>query len=153
MKFIKNRLIIFGIGVCSIGIIVQADLLSNLGKLIKPENLLKTGGVVFLINKFGGDINKAMNGLTHHKDTLAHKTKVVPILSVSLVGSGDNAIGAVQVMGPASALKRVVAVAQPEASLFGMVKVKALIPVSSKNVTNISRVDNVSVTGIVDLKL
>lgn len=57
-------------------------------------------------------------------------------------------------MGPPSLLDKVVAVAQPEASLLGTVRVKALIPVSSKDVLKgIRVVEGVHVTGIVDIKL
>jgi hypothetical protein len=46
------------------------------------------------------------------------------------------------------------AVAQPEAKVFGELRIRALIPVESKNVIqNIKKVEGVGVTGIVDLKL
>lgn len=153
MKFYTNKWITAGLLTVITVSLVQADLLSSIGKMIKPENILKTGGVILILNQFGGKINDAMNGLTKHKDTEKSLTKVVPILSVALIGSDDNAIGAAQVMGPKSQIEKVQAVAQPEAKLLGTVRIRALIPVSSKDVTNIRRVDNVSITGIVDIKL
>jgi hypothetical protein len=115
------------------------------------KELLKIAGVGAAVKQFGPDINKAINGLTKHKDTNTMTTKVVPILSV---GVGKGAIGAAQVIGPRSAVSKVQAVAQVEGSLFGEIRFKALIPISSKEVLkDIKRVDGVGVSGIVDLKL
>lgn len=116
------------------------------------QQILKVGGVVAVVNAFGKDMNKALNKLTGHKDTPTMKSKVVTILSVGI--NQSHAIGAAQVMGPPEKLDRVVAVAQPEASLLGTVRVKALLPVSSKDVVKGLRiVEGVHVTGLVDIKL
>lgn len=116
------------------------------------DKIIKVGGAVAVVNTFGKDINKAVNKLTGHKDTATMKTKVVTILSVGV--NQSSAIGAAQVMGPPDRLDRVVAVAQPEASFLGTVRIKALIPVSSKDVLKgIRIVEGVHVTGIVDIKL
>lgn len=116
------------------------------------DKIIKVGGVVAVVNTFGKDINKALNKLTGHNDTPKMKSKIVTILSVGV--NQSSAIGAAQVMGPPSLLDKVVAVAQPEASLLGTVRVKALIPVSSKDVLKgIRVVEGVHVTGIVDIKL
>ncbi len=115
------------------------------------KQILKLAGVGAAVKQFGPDINKAINGVTKHKDTPTMTTKVVPILSV---GVGRGAIGAAQIMGPDFAVKKVQAVAQIEGSLFGEIRFKGLIPVSSKDVLkDIKRVDGVGVSGIVDLKL
>jgi hypothetical protein len=114
------------------------------------KELLKIGGAVAVVSAFGRDINKGINKLWNRKDSSSVKTKVVVILSV---GSGGAAIGAAQVMGPPGLVDKVVAVAQPEANLMG-IRLRALIPVSSKNVVdNIKIVDGVAVSGIVDMKL
>jgi len=116
------------------------------------DKLIKVGGTVAVVNAFGKDMNKAINKLTGHSDSEKSMTKVVTILSVGL--NQSSAIGAAQVMGPKSQLDKVVAVAQPEASLMGTVRVKALLPVSSKDVLKGLRiVEGVSVTGLVDIKL
>lgn len=117
------------------------------------RQILKVVGVAAAVKQFGPDINKAINKLSGHQDTQAKMSKVVPILTVGIGKS--NAIGAAQVTGPKSAVDLVEAVAQPEAGLFGNeIRVRALIPVSSKDVANgIKAVDGVGVTGIVDLKL
>ena len=113
-------------------------------------DLLKIGGVGLVVDRFGPDINKAFNAVQGFKNDEAQMTKVVPILSV---GQGKY-IGAVQVMGPKSAVQKVKAVAQVETKFAGTVRLKAMIPVESKNVVeNIRRVPGVGVSGIVDLKL
>ena len=97
-------------------------------------------------------INTFINKLAKHTDTEQSSTKVVPILSIG-VGT-SSAIGAAQVTGPRHLLDKVKAVAAPEAKIFGEIGVRALIPVSSKNVVeDIKKVDGVGVSGIVDLKL
>jgi hypothetical protein len=115
--------------------------------------IIKIGGMALIVDKFGGEMNKGLNKLTKHTDSARIKTKVVTILSVG-IGRG-NAVGAAQVMGPPEKVDKVVAVAQPEAELFGKeIRLKALIPVSDKNVNKgISTVDGVGVSGIVDIKL
>ncbi len=117
------------------------------------KQVLKVLGVGAVVSQFGPEINKQINNLQGWKDTGAIKTKVVPILTVG-VGT-SSAVGAAQVMGPPSRVDQVVAVAQPEAELFGNeIRIRAMIPVSSQNVIeNIKRVEGVGVSGIVDLRL
>jgi hypothetical protein len=115
------------------------------------RELLKVLGVGAVVQRFGPDINKAINKLTSHKDTRVSKTKVVPILSVG----SRQAIGAAQVMGPAVDVDKVNAVAQLDQDIFGReVKIRALVPITSKDVLkDLRRVENVGISGIVDLKL
>ncbi len=114
------------------------------------KELLKIGGVVAVVNTFGKDINKSFNKLWGREESKAMKTKIVPILSV---GKRGNAIGIAQIMGPPRDVDQVVAVAQPELPLMGL-RLRALIPVSSKNVVeDIKVVENVGVSGIIDIKL
>ena len=117
------------------------------------KQLIKIVGVGAAVKQFSPQINKAINDLSSHKDTVALATKVVPILSIGLGKS--SAVGAAQVMGPKKLVDTVTAVAQPETELFGKeVRIRALIPVSSTDVIkDIKRVDGVGVSGIVDLKL
>lgn len=117
------------------------------------KQILKVGGTAALINTFGKDINKGMNKLMDHQDTKVNATKVVPIITIALGRS--NSVGAAQVMGTPEAIKKVVAVASPEAEFLGKeVRLRGLIPVSSKDVIqNIRKVDGVAVSGIVEIKL
>lgn len=114
-------------------------------------DILKGGGIALLVSRFGGDINKAINRLTKTPDqTRTYATKVVPIIS----GGEGTEVGAVQVMGPPSAVKKVQAVAQIEGrfSPLGM-RIRALIPVETKSLTNIRRIPGVGISGLIDVKL
>ena len=115
------------------------------------KNILKVGGVVAVVNTFGKDIDKAFNRMWNRDKTWRVSTKVVPILSV---GNKGNAVGIAQVQGPKVDVDKVVAVAQPEFTFLGELRLRAMIPVSSKNVVeNIRAVPNVGVSGIVDIRL
>ncbi|MBV6459284.1 MAG: hypothetical protein HONBIEJF_02429 [Fimbriimonadaceae bacterium] len=114
--------------------------------------LIKIIGIGAAVQKFGPEMNKALNKLTNHKDTDKQWTKVVPILSVG-IGGGSSAIGAAQVTGPKSQVEKVNAVASPELNFLGEVRLRALIPVSNKELKSIRSVQGVGVSGIVDLKL
>jgi len=112
--------------------------------------LLKIVGIGAVVQKFGPEINKGMNKLASHTDTNTSATKVVPILSVG----SRRAIGAAQVMGPKSKVDTVKAVAQLDQDLFGKeVKIRAMIPIDSEGVSNIHRVEDVSISGIVDFRV
>lgn len=117
------------------------------------KQAIKIIGVGAAVQKFGPDINKAINKISRHKDTEDAWTKVVPILTVGIGKS--NAIGAAQVMGDKASVELVQAVAAPETELFGKeIRIRAMIPVSDKNVSKeIKAVHGVGVSGIVDLKL
>ncbi|HEY3265417.1 MAG TPA: hypothetical protein VGM37_00710 [Armatimonadota bacterium] len=114
------------------------------------SGILLGGGVAVAVSKFGPQINDFMNKLTGNKDGEAGEyTKVVPIISA---GAGTY-LGAVQVAGPRAEIDRTKAVAQLEGR-FSSFRVKALIPVDNLNPTKKpSRVRNVGVTGLVDIKL
>lgn len=114
------------------------------------REVIKILGVGAVVQKFGPDINRAMNKLGSHEDSNASTTKVVPILSVG----SRRAIGAAQVMGPRDAVETVKAVAQLDQDLFGReIKIRAMIPIASEELSNIRRVEGVGVSGIVDLRV
>ncbi len=135
-------------------ILVSAAALA-LVPLAAPQfrQVLKVVGVGAAVQQFGPQINREFNKLLSHKDTPESATKVVPILTVGV--STSAAVGAAQVMGPKSQVDKVQAVAQPSAELFGReFRIRGFIPVSSKDVIkDIKRVENVAVTGVMDLKL
>lgn len=116
------------------------------------KQLIKVVGVGAAVKQFAPQINDAINKLAKHTDTPQMSTKVVPILSISLGSS--SAVGAAQVTGPKRLLDKVQAVAAPEVKFMGEIRIRALIPVSSKNVVeDVRKVDGVGVSGIVDLKI
>ena len=89
-------------------------------------------------------------GTFHAKGCAEYGTKVVPVLSV---GTGKEA-GAVQIMGPRSAVEKVKAVAQFETNFrpLGM-RLRGLVPISSKNLKEIRRVPGVGISGLIDVKI
>jgi hypothetical protein len=132
-----------------------AAMLFSLTAISMPQirEAIKILGVGAVVQKFGPDMNKALNKLVKHTDSRDSWTKVVPILTVGIGKS--NAIGAAQVKGTRAQVEKVQAVAAPETELFGKeIRIRAMIPVSDKNVgSKIQPVTGVGVSGIVDLKL
>lgn len=114
-------------------------------------DILKVGGIAILIDKFAGPLNNFINTLTmQHGAGSDYATKVVPILTF---GSGGY-VGAVQVTGPQSLVDRVQAVVQIEGNFNGsQFRVKALIPIDSKNPVNFSRVQGVGVSAMIDVRI
>jgi hypothetical protein len=136
-----NRKLLIAIGVLGLTAVAAAQL----------KELIKLVGVTVAVERFSGDINKAVNKLSGHKDTYTMTTKVVPILSV---GRWKGAIGAAQVIGTKDRVDQVKAVAQVEGEFLGEFRIRALIPVSTKDVVNdIRRVDGVGIGGLLDIKL
>ena len=135
--------------VCSLLLItnpISADLLDFFGKAV--------GGtaIFLLVDNFGKDINSAINHLLNQngKDTKA-ATKVVPIISI-LDGTG---VGAVQVTGDKAKVDKVKACLQIESNkTFGSpVRIRCLVPVDKKAVSNVSRIEGVGVSAMIDIKL
>lgn len=147
---IRIRNTILGMSALALGIAV---LVPPVGAQL--DKVLEGAGIVVIVDRFGGEINRAVNKLTGDPGRVAgNKTKIVPILSV---GQGAYA-GAAQVSGPARAVDSVKAVAQIEGNVkVGVsLRMKGLIPVSNRNVKNsigLERVYGVGITGLVDTKL
>lgn len=138
----------------TIRILAVLGALLALSAMATPQfrQVLRVLGIGAAVKQFAPEINREINRLSGHKDTANLTTKVVPILSVGVGRS--SAVGAAQVSGPKAQVDKVQAVASPEMDLFGReIRIRALIPVSSTNVTNLQRVQGVGVSGIVDLKL
>ena len=137
-----------------ISVTLAAFAIATLGTAQLME-AIKIIGVGAAVKQFGPQINREFNKLTGHKDTNASFTKVVPIITIGINTRGG--IGAAQVTGSKANVSKVQAVAAPEADLFGReIKIRALIPVATTNITDIKSiraVDGVGVSGIVDLKL
>jgi hypothetical protein len=115
-------------------------------------SVLKGGAIALVVDRFGPQINSGINKLTGDKNLgLGQATKVVPILSV---GSGGY-LGAVQVTGPDDKVDTVKAVAQLEGKVkvIGGIRLRALVPIAARSVSNLKRVPGVGVSALVDIKL
>lgn len=114
-------------------------------------DILKVGGIGYVVDRFAGPLNNFINTLTFNKGG-AHDyaTKVVPIISFG----GGGHIGAAQVMGSSEQVARVAAVLQVEGDFSGRTfRVKALIPSDSKNPLKFSRVQGVGVSAVIDVSI
>lgn len=115
--------------------------------------ILKVLGMREVVKRFGGEINDALNKMVKRDPKSALMTKVVPVISGGI--SSRQAVGMVQVCGPRRQIEKVKAVAQLDQDLFGReVKIRAMIPIDQDTIVkDIKPVDEVGITGIVDLKL
>ena len=113
-------------------------------------DILKVGGIAILVDKFSGPLNSFINTITaKHGAGSDYATKVVPILSF---GSGSH-VGAAQVTGAQNLVDQTQAVIQVEADFNSQFRVKALIPINSKNPVNFSRVQGVGVSAMIDVRI
>lgn len=114
-------------------------------------DIIKVGGIGFLVTQFGGQLDDFINSLTGNKNLSPDQdTKVVPIISL---GSGGH-IGAAQVTGRKVDIDKVKAVGQLEANFSGRTfRVKALVPINKIAVTDISRVKGVGVSAVIDVRI
>lgn len=113
-------------------------------------DVVKVGGIGFLVDRFAGPLNSFINTLLlRNKAEVGYATKVVPILSF---GSGGY-IGAAQVMGAQEAVDETQAVIQIEGDFNGNFRVKALVPIDSKNPVNFTRVNGVGLSALIDVKI
>lgn len=113
-------------------------------------DVVKVGGIGFLVDRFAGPLNNFINTLLmRNKAEVTYATKVVPILSF---GSGGY-IGAAQVMGPQELVDETQAVIQIEGDFNGNFRVKALVPINSKNPVNFTRVNGVGLSAVIDVKI
>ena len=98
-------------------------------------SVLKLGGISYLVNQFGGEINTFINKIfSQNEVSTDYATKVVPILSM---GTGGY-IGAVQVVGPKAQVDKVKAVGQLEFKFSKIARIKGLIPIDNINITTVS---------------
>lgn len=118
---------------------------------ISLGDVIKVGGIGILVDRFGPELNKFINGLMGKNNLDPYDaTKVVPIISL---GDGGY-IGAAQVQGPQAAVDKVKAVAQVEANFSGRTfRIKMLVPVDNINPTDISRVKGVGVSAVIDVRI
>ena len=121
---------------------------------INLGDILKVGGIGILVDRFAPQLNSFINTLMmQHKAAPEFATKVVPILTVGVLGNSGY-IGAAQVMGPQNLVNKVQAVVQVESSFNGnMFRVKGLIPIDSKIPVNFSRVSGVGVSAMIDVRI
>lgn len=114
-------------------------------------DIFKVGGIGYLVDRYADELNDFINSLMAKNGVSSeYATKVVPIITV---GSGGY-VGAAQVSGPQELVDQCKAALQLEANFMDRTfRVKALIPIDSKNPTNFSRVQGVGVSAQIDVKI
>jgi hypothetical protein len=97
-----------------------------------------------IFERFSGQMNSAINGaLAQRGAGISVATKVVPVFRS---GSGGQAVGAAQVMGPTEQVGRVQAVAEVGLALTGAMRARGLIPVSTRDVETAETVPGVAIS-------
>ncbi len=141
----KKRVIVGLLIFCLVSLAaIPASLAIGLG------DVLKVGGIGFLVDRFASPLNSFINTLTFkHGAGSDYATKVVPIISL---GSGGY-IGAAQVTGSQDLVDRTQAVLQIDADFNRQFRVKAAIPIDSKNPLSFSRVQGVGISAIIDVRI
>jgi len=134
--------------------LIMAMVMIPVAYAIDLGSIIKVAGIGFLVDQFGPQLNSFINTLmAQHNATPEFATKVVPILTVGVLGNSGY-IGAAQVMGPQNLVDRVQAVVQVESSFNGnMFRVKGLIPIDSKIPVNFTRVSGVGVSAMIDVRI
>ena len=141
-------------GIILLAICLVAVVALPVANAINLGSIVKIAGIGLLVDQFGPQLNNFINTLmAQHNATPEFATKVVPILTVGVLGNSGY-IGAAQVMGPQNLVDRVQAVVQVESSFNGnMFRVKGLIPIDSKVPVNFTRVSGVGVSAMIDVRI
>ena len=120
-------------------------------------SIIKTLGIGYAVRTFAPQINDFINGILQNRGVaVREKTKVVPILSISIgINSPGGAyVGAAQVSGPANAVNRVEAVAELDADYQQAFRVKILVPVDNLQPwVAFRRVNGVGVSAVIDVRI
>ena len=125
--------------------VYAGGILGGLGKVVK------TGGIVWLVDKYGNDLNSFINTLTA-KYPIAdeYATKVVPIIAVGSKGY----VGAAQISGPRSKVEQCKGALALEGDFMNRsFRVQALIPVDSVDPSHCTRIQGVGVSAKIDVAI
>ncbi|MGI6263230.1 MAG: hypothetical protein ACOYKB_05185 [Succiniclasticum sp.] len=121
------------------------SVLEDLGKAVK------TGGIVYLVDRYGSELNTFINKLTSkYPISDEYATKVVPIIAVGTKGY----VGAAQISGPRSKVDQVKGALSLEGEFLNRTfRIQALIPVDSLDPTNCTRIQGVGVSAKIDVAI
>ncbi len=93
-------------------------------------SLIKIGGIALIVQQFDDEINNSINGIMQKNGVMPQaKTRVVPIIRLGV--NDSTAVGAAQIVGPASQVDKVRAVGQGNIRIGGL-QGRVLIPLSTK---------------------
>ena len=112
---------------------------------------VKTGGIVWLVDRYGNELNNFINKLTaKYAVSEEYATKVVPIIAAGTQGD----VGAAQISGPRSLVEKCKGALAIEGDFMNRTfRVQALIPVDSIDPSNCTRVQGVGVSAKIDVAI
>ncbi len=116
-------------------------------------DLLKIGGIALIVQQFDDEINDGINGIMQKNGVMPQaKTKVVPIIRLGFRDS--TAVGAAQVVGPASQVDKVRAVGQGTVRIGGL-QGRILLPITTKKAetSTVKGVGGVGVSANIKIKI
>jgi len=113
-------------------------------------NILKVGGIAFLVSQYGGQIDKFISSSLGERNAAARgATKVVPILSLG----GGGYIGAAQVVGNPENIRKTKAVFQIEGRI-GSFTPRIFIPAYvTKATMTPERAKGVGVSAVIEFRI
>lgn len=120
-------------------------ILEGLGKAVK------TGGIVWMVDRYGNELNTFINKLTaKYPISESYATKVVPIIAVGSKGY----VGAAQISGPRAMVEKCKGALALEGDFMNRsFRVQALIPVDSVDPSHCARVQGVGVSAKIDVAI
>ena len=129
----------------SIQNVVAGGVLGNIGKAVK------TGGIVWLVDRYGNELDTFINKLTAKFPVSdSYATKVVPIIAAGSKGY----VGAAQISGPRALVEKCKGALALEGDFMNRsFRVQALIPVDSVDPTHCTRVQGVGVSAKIDVAI
>lgn len=112
---------------------------------------VKTGGIVWLVDRYGNELNNFINKLTvKYAVSEEYATKVVPIIAAGTKGY----VGAAQISGPRSLVEKCKGALAIEGDFMNRTfRVQALIPVDSIDPSHCTRVQGVGVSAKIDVAI
>jgi hypothetical protein len=130
--------------------LLSVGLAGTPAQAIDLGDILKVGGVAFLVSQYGDQIDGFLTKTLGEREAAAQgATKVVPILSLG----GGGYVGAAQVVGNPENVSQVKAVIQVEAK-FGNARAKVLVPTTTERVSgNPERAKGVGVSAVIEFRI
>jgi hypothetical protein len=147
MKSTRNT-VIAAVLLCAVALTLVS---LTTARAISLGQILKVGGIAFLVDKYDRPINDFINKNLGERQAAAQgATKVVPILSL---GSGGY-VGAAQVVGVPSAVQATKFVIQVESRIVGSLRGTLLVPTGKKpEGGSVDRMKGVGVSAIVEFEI
>jgi hypothetical protein len=141
-----KRLVAILVAVCLLG----GGLAAVTAWGIDLGDILKVGGVLFLVNQYDDQIDSFItSALGEREAAVRGATKVVPIISLG----GGGYVGAAQVVGNPENVERVKVVVQVEGR-FGSGRAQILVPTTTDKVSgNPDRAKGVGVSAVIEFRI